>query len=122
MSNRLLMANRDIRQIYDKQWTVTVVDEVLKLFFYKKKNNIRDGGSAALKLLAPATLLIDTLYTIQTILYCSNIPCVPIYIVWKVRTLLEWVVGLLSKILGDGYPKTFTTTRAPTLPKEQINK
>ena len=37
VSNRLLMANRDIRQIYDKQWTVTVVDEVLKLFFYKKK-------------------------------------------------------------------------------------
>ena len=31
------MANRDIRQIYDKQWTVTVVDEVLKLFFYVKK-------------------------------------------------------------------------------------
>ena len=29
VSNRLLMANRDIRQIYDKQWTVTVVDEVL---------------------------------------------------------------------------------------------
>ena len=32
VSNRLLMANRDIRQIYDKQWTVTVVNEVLKLF------------------------------------------------------------------------------------------
>ena len=44
------MANRDIRQIYDKQWTVTVVDEVLGSFFERKKikSTIRDGGSAAL--------------------------------------------------------------------------
>ena len=28
MSNKLLMGNRDVRQIYDKQWTVTVVDQV----------------------------------------------------------------------------------------------
>ena len=29
VSNKLLMGNRDVRQIYDKQWTVTVVDQVL---------------------------------------------------------------------------------------------
>ena len=31
VSNKLLMGNRDLRQIYDKQWTVTVVDEVHQL-------------------------------------------------------------------------------------------
>ena len=54
------------------------------------------------KLLALVTLLIDTVYTlftIQTVLHCLNIACMPINIVGKVRTLLEW---LLSKTLVDG--------------------
>ena len=33
VSDKLLMANRDIRQICDQQWTVTVVDQVLRPFF-----------------------------------------------------------------------------------------
>ena len=32
VSNKLLMGNRDVRQIYDKQWTVTVVDQVCTSF------------------------------------------------------------------------------------------
>ena len=34
----------------------------------------------------------------------------------RVRTLLEWTVGLLSKMLGDGWmdtPQTVMITRAP---------
>ena len=45
------------------------------------------------------------------------------YIVGKVRTLLEWAVGLRSKILGDGtMDETVMTTRAPAVLKEQIDK
>jgi len=40
VSNRLLMANRDIRQIYDKQWTVTVVDEPIRNAFVLPSGNI----------------------------------------------------------------------------------
>ena len=44
--------------------------------------------------------LFDTVYTIQTVLHCLNVACMPIKIfVGKVRTLLEW---LLSKTLVDG--------------------
>ena len=35
VSDKLLMANRDIRQICDQQWTVTVVDQVLGPFLMK---------------------------------------------------------------------------------------
>ena len=37
---------------------------------------------------------VDTVYTIQTALHCSNMYA---YIVKKVRMLLEWDGGLLSK-------------------------
>ena len=70
------MANRDIRQIYDKQWTVTVVDEVLGPFFLRKKILSEIEVVPPFKLLAVVTLLIDTVYTlftIQTVLHCLNI-------------------------------------------------
>merc|ERR1712203_643240 len=40
VSNKLLMGNRDIRQIYDKQWTVTVVDEPIRNAFVLPSGNI----------------------------------------------------------------------------------
>ena len=40
VSNRLLSANRDIRQIYDKTWTVTVVDQNVQNAFVLPCGNI----------------------------------------------------------------------------------
>jgi len=40
VANRLLAANRDLRQIYDKQWTVTVVDQDIKNAFVLPSGNI----------------------------------------------------------------------------------
>ena len=42
---------------------------------------------------------VDTVYTIET---AKTLACMPIYIVGKVRTLLEPANELLSKMLGDG--------------------
>jgi Zn-dependent protease with chaperone function len=38
--NRILQGNRDIRQIYDKNWTVTVVDQPVKNAFVLPSGNI----------------------------------------------------------------------------------
>jgi len=40
VSNKLLMGNRDVRQIYDKQWTVTVVDQPTRNAFVLPSGNI----------------------------------------------------------------------------------
>jgi len=40
VSNRILQGNRDIRQIYDKNWTVTVVDQPVKNAFVLPSGNI----------------------------------------------------------------------------------
>ena len=40
VSNRILQGNRDIRQIYDKTWTVTVVDQPVKNAFVLPSGNI----------------------------------------------------------------------------------
>ena len=40
VSNRLLSGNKDIRQIYDKTWTVTVVDQNVKNAFVLPCGNI----------------------------------------------------------------------------------
>lgn len=40
VANRLLKGNRDLRQIYDKDWTVTVVDQPIKNAFVLPSGNI----------------------------------------------------------------------------------
>jgi len=40
VSNRILQGNKDIRQIYDKNWTVTVVDQPVKNAFVLPSGNI----------------------------------------------------------------------------------
>ena len=40
VSNKILHANRDLRQIYDKSWTVTVVDQPIKNAFVLPSGNI----------------------------------------------------------------------------------
>jgi len=40
VSNQLLRGNRDLRQIYDKNWTVTVVDQPIKNAFVLPSGNI----------------------------------------------------------------------------------
>ena len=40
VSNRLLLGNRDMRQIYDKEWTVTVVNTDEKNAFVLPGGNI----------------------------------------------------------------------------------
>lgn len=40
VANRILAGNRDLRQIYDKQWTVTVVDQPTKNAFVLPSGNI----------------------------------------------------------------------------------
>ena len=69
-----------------------------------KKNTIRDGGSTALY----AAYTVDTfdtvdmvytvytVYTIQTALHCFN-SSIYALVIGKVKTLLEWADGLLSK-------------------------
>ena len=60
------------------------------------------------KLLALLTWF--TLFILLKLLYtATTLACMPVYIVRKVRTLLEWPVELLSKmwtgwVMGDGYP------------------
>ena len=52
----------------------------------------------------------------------------PIFIVRKVRTLLEWAYGLLSKKWGDGWmvgvdiPQTVMTTKALTVLKTSCSE
>ena len=40
VSNRLLEGNKDLRQIYDKSWTVTVVDQPVRNAFVLPSGNI----------------------------------------------------------------------------------
>jgi len=40
VSNRILQGNKDIRQIYDKSWTITVVDQPVKNAFVLPSGNI----------------------------------------------------------------------------------
>ena len=40
VANRLLAGNRDLRQIYDKQWTITVVDQPVRNAFVLPSGNI----------------------------------------------------------------------------------
>ena len=40
VANRLLRGNRDLRQIYDKEWTVTVIDQATKNAFVLPSGNI----------------------------------------------------------------------------------
>ena len=65
------------------------------------------------------------IYTVQTAFHCLNSSLYAYILLGKVRTLLEWADGLLSKMLElvtgvDGWmdtPYTVMTTRVPAVLK-----
>ena len=83
------------------------------------KNTIRDGDSTALYTVDT----VCTVYTNQTDVLCLNSSMYASMQLGKVRTLLEWADGLLSKMLDgwwmDGWYHLdcFMTTRPPTVLK-----
>ena len=86
---------------------------------YFRRNTIRDGDSTALYTVDT----VCTVYTNQTDVLCLNSSMYASMQLGKVRTLLEWADGLLSKMLDgwwmDGWYHLdcFMTTRPPMVLK-----
>ena len=83
---------------WDPSWLGVANEQAASLKrFWRKQNTIRDGCSTKLY----TVYTVYTVHTVQTALHCLNsgmFACISIFL-RKVRTLLEWADGLLSKML-----------------------